>query len=332
VEDGRLAIEVRAARADEPPAIRAPTSSNLPVSAVSDLRRRAQALRRSPAAMAVQNELFTLDRLIAKKQAHPGRRYVDPAQRERLKRLRGIAEGLERLGSEATALEDALLLHLYEDAPLPDGIARVGERVRKLADESDELLLHLFTLEQPDPHSVTMAIYGSAAGDLFALARAYRDAARATADDAAVGVSYYTRLGKHQVQRTTVDANETEAFLANPRGVLGLLLAIRAPFARARFETESGLHVIEEERNKNPHPFLVDTSALAPAEYRPPKDVEFRVALAGQRRRTYTLDRLEAQDAVANKAYRWPPRAMWRAVAQAMDDHLRERTQGVIAD
>jgi ATP-dependent Clp protease ATP-binding subunit ClpA len=337
VREGRLVIDVRAARAEavnrragESGKGMVAGSPGLGIAGASASRRRAQGLRRCPAALALANELFSLERLVARKEAHPGRRYVDPAQRERLRRLRTIAEGLDELGAGATALEDALLLSIYEGtAPPLDGPGIEG-RMRDLQERAEELLLRLFTLDQADPDSVTVALYGSAASDVFALARAYREVARLKSG--AVGVWYFTRMGKNQVQRHTVDAEEAEAFLANPRGVLGLLLAVRAPFARALFEPEAGLHVVEEERNKNPHAVLVETSALGAAEYRPPKDVEFRVALVGQRRRTYTLDRQEANDGATGRVYRWPPRGMWQGLVMAMEEHLRRRAEGILGE
>jgi hypothetical protein len=133
------------------------------------------------------------------------------------------------------------------------------------------------------------------------------------------------------MQRITLAPGETDPFLAQPRsGILGIVLAIRAPFARARFETESGLHVIEEEKSHNAHPLLVDASPNASTNYHPPKDVEFRVALAGQRRRTYILDRNEADDPVTAKTYRWSGRALADALAAAIEERLSRRTQAIL--
>jgi ATP-dependent Clp protease ATP-binding subunit ClpA len=347
----RLVVEVRAVRRREgetggggdgalhgsPPAAPSP---HLPVASVASLRRRVQAIARSPAAMGLQNELFTLTRRTTKMQARPGAGYAEPAERERLKRLQAVANSAERLGGEVVGMEDALLLNAYEGAPLPFQAADTHARLARLTAAADELLLHLFTLDQTDPHAVTLALYGSAAADLFMLARAYREAvardpgtaaAGAGLPEAAVLVCYYTRLGRQQIQRHTVAAEQVEAFLSTPRPVLGVALSVRAPFARARLETEAGLHVVEEERNKNPHAVLVDTSPLAVADYRPPKDVEFRVALvAGQRRRTYTLDRQEATDPVTGQTYRWPAREVWQVVVAAADGCLKRRAEAIL--
>jgi hypothetical protein len=76
----------------------------------------------------------------------------------------------------------------------------------------------------------------------------------------------------------------------------------------------------------------VEASAVAAVDYRPPKDVEFRVALAGQRRRTYTLDRQEASDGATGKVYRWPPRGMWQAVRAAAEGQLRVRAEGAVGE
>src|SRR5439155_12920262 len=88
------------------------------VASVLPLRRRVQAILRCPANLAVQNELFTLERLVAKEAMRPGRRWVDPAQRERVERLREVHVELGRLSEQVTRAEDELLLHAYEGSPL----------------------------------------------------------------------------------------------------------------------------------------------------------------------------------------------------------------------
>jgi ATP-dependent Clp protease ATP-binding subunit ClpA len=330
VSDGRLTLAVRA-RKDEPAATHPPPVALHPA-AFTTMRRFVQAIARCPAARSLQNELFTLDRLIARKSAHPGRRTIDPVQRDRQKRLRTVADALASASAQAVALEDALLLHFYESAPLPFDPADAGPALRRLQAAANQLLLELLSLNQDDPHTITLALYGNAPAELFALAAAYRAVATAP-DSASVRVSYFTRLGKTTLQRMTPAADETDPFLSQPRGgVLGIVLAIRAPFARPRFETESGLHVVEDEKNHAAHPLLVDTSTDSSANYRPPKDVEFRVALAGQRRRTYVIDRGEIDDPVAAKSYRWTGRAMSDALAAAIGDHLTRRTEATLEE
>jgi hypothetical protein len=306
------------------------------------VRRRVQALLACPAHLALQNELFTLNRLVTRKDAHPGRRFVDPARRERVKRLRAIDEELAALNRDVVATEDALLLHLYEAAPLLWPVGQTGDRLAGSEGAADELLLHLLSLPYAHPHAITLAVFGAASGGLFTLAEAYRGAVTAgdgggegrtgiPVPEAAVAVSYYTRLGKSALRRTSLSAEDVAAFLATPRGgVLGIVLACTGPFARARFEGEGGLHVIQEERERNPQAMWVDASTAPPGEYAPPKDVEFRVALAGRRRRTYTLDRREADDAENGESYRWTGRGMSEAIRAAANEHLRRRAEGML--
>ncbi len=217
-----------------------------------------------------------------------------------------------------------MLLHLYEAAPLSVDPDQVTARLEA---EAQEILLNLLSLGQDDPHAITLALYGGAPAALFGLANAYRT----IVPNAQPVISYYTRLGKATFQRMTVPADELDDFFSQPRsGILGIVLAIRAPFARSRFETEAGLHVMEDDKNKNAHPILVDASPLSASSYRPPKDVEFRIGLAGQRRRTYTLERGEADDPLSGKAYRWPGRAMEQALSAAVEDHLRRRIEAIL--
>jgi ATP-dependent Clp protease ATP-binding subunit ClpC len=324
VIDERLALTVRARR-DEPTT----TSPPLHPSAIATLRRRVQAIARCPAALSLQNELFTLDRQVVRKAAHPGRRMIEPEQRDRQKRLRIVADTIATLTAQVVTLEDALLLHFYEAAPLPFDPAELVHAMRRLEAGASQVLLELFSLNQDDPHTLTLALYGNAPAELFALASAYRTVATVP-DSPPVRVSYFTRLGKTTLQRATVASEETDAFLSQPRsGILGIVLAIHAPFARPRFETESGLHVIEDDKN-HAHPLLVDASPDSSAQYRPPKDVEFRIALAGQRRRTYILNRGEADDPITAKSYRWTGRAMSDALAAAIEDHLDRRTRAIL--
>jgi ATP-dependent Clp protease ATP-binding subunit ClpA len=327
VFDNRLTLTVRARKEET-----AITSSPIHASSLTTVRRQIQALARCPAALSLQNELFTLDRLSARKSAHSGRRTIDPAQRDRQKRLRTIADTIASLTAQVVTLEDALLLNFYEDAPLPFVPAELAPQRNHLESAAKHLLLELFALNQDNPHTLTLALYGNAPAQLFALAAAYRAvAAAASTLPEFLRLSYFTRLGKSTMQRITLAPGETNAFLAQPRsGILGIVLAIRAPFARARFETESGLHVIEEEKSHNAHPLLVDASPNASTNYHPPKDVEFRVALAGQRRRTYILDRNEADDPVTAKTYRWSGRALADALAAAIEERLSRRTQAIL--
>jgi len=151
------------------------------------------------------------------------------------------------------------------------------------------------------------------------------------AGENAVSVGFYSRLGKSSLQRTTLAKEKVAEFLDSPRaGVHGIVVSIRAPFARARFEGEAGLHVVEEEKGKNQKAMLVDVWPLAAAEYRPPKDVEFRIALAGQRRRTYTIERQEVEDRMMNKTYRWTGRSFAGAMLAAIEDYLVKRVEGIL--
>jgi hypothetical protein len=307
------------------------------------LRRPVQRLARCPAALSLHNALFTLDRLLKRKEAHPGNRFIDPAQRERRKRLQTLADAITDLDHAAVTLEDALLLHLYEAAPLPFDPGEIPHRLALLDAATRTLLLGLLALNQPGPHILTLSLFASHHPSLFTLARAYRQAAldippaHAPGDPApvkpAVAIAYFTRLGKSSLGRTAVHPDHTEAFLADPRpGVLGIALTLEAPFARSRFEGEAGLHVIEPEKNQSPSPLLIDTSAQPSGNYRPPKDVEFRIALAGQRRRTYNLDRGEAFDPLATETYHFPPRALHAAIHAATEAQLKRQLDALLRD
>jgi ATP-dependent Clp protease ATP-binding subunit ClpC len=334
----RIVLDVRAAvveaeRGAEAGAVRA--GDSWLVASVLPLRRRVQAFLRCPANLALENELFTLERLVAKEAMRPGRRWVDPAQRERLKRLREVHVDLGRLSADVTRAEDELLLHAYEGAALERGREEMARRLTELEARAHELQLALFTIDQPDPHGVTLGLFSSAAETTFMLAGAYAGIVEQMRSRGAAGASIelwsLSRQDRTSFRRTAVAAAKVEEFLSNPRGgIVGVILALRAPYARSRFETETGLHVIEEERNKNAWPILVDASAAAGAVYEPPKDFEFRVALAGQRRRTYRLERREAEDVATNRVFRWTGRDFSEAVAGATEEYLRRRADAML--
>src|SRR5258706_4117719 len=211
-------------------------------SSPSSLRRRLQAIARCPAAVGLANELYTLQRIVHRKTAQGGRHAADPVQRERLKRLQSIHEAQTGLTADVIKLEDALLLNLYESTPLPYDESEIAGRISELRAQTERLLLDLYSLNQGDPHALTLGLYGNAPAELFSLAQAYREVAgESTLSEKAVSVSvgYYTRLGKSSFQRTTLAQKEIDAFLSEPRaGVHGIVLSIRAPYARARFEPE----------------------------------------------------------------------------------------------
>jgi ATP-dependent Clp protease ATP-binding subunit ClpA len=319
----KISVVVRGVGKEERVELSTTSIGELPALA-SAARRRLARVARCPAAMGLANELFTLQRAAARKAAR-GRHVMDPLARERLKRLHGIHELQARLSSGAIGLEDAVLLHQYEAAPLD--AAAVATQLGKLGEETQQLLLELYCLNQSNAHGMTLGLYGNAAAELFSLARAYFE----VAGENSVSVGFYTRLGKTSLQRTTVAKEKVGDFLNSPlSGVHGIVLGIRSPFARARFETEAGLHVIEEDKGKNQRPILVDAWPRSAAEYRPPKDVEFRIALAGQRRRTYTMERQEVEDRVMNKTYRWTGKWFSGSLLEAIEENLRKRVEGML--
>jgi hypothetical protein len=179
---------------------------------------------------------------------------------------------------------------------------------------------------------MTVALYGDSHGDVFALAKAYYVithslGAPESGDGPPVGVSWFSRQGKHTLQRNFVEEKDVETFLDSPRGgVIGLVLDVRGAFAAAWFKGEAGLHVFEEEKDRNSRGVLVETSVLPPGEYAPPKDVEFRSAAAGQRRRTYVGKQQRIEDRGLSKEYRWLSRPFEEALLAAMGEGLRVRT------
>lgn len=332
VENGTLRSMVRAL-----PAQTAGGQASLGggVSRMQALRRSIQAVNRCTTVLSLGNELFNLRRQVVRKLAHPRKPAIDPAIRERLKRLEFIESTLNDLAGAVTLLEERLLLEMYEPGNSSPTLADPPAQLDALNQDYQRLLLQLFGLRYANPHLVTLAVFGSAHEDVFELARCYREAALSlvtSGEPARVHVSWFSRLGKSSLQRNLIEENYSGEFLGEVRGgVIGIALEIHAPFALPLLETEAGLHVVEEEKEKNPHPLLVDAAARTAAEYRPPRDVEFRVALVGQRRRTYVRGTGTATDQHMG-ACRWhaPARPLWAMVLEAARDYLNQRVQSLL--
>lgn len=332
VGDGRLRVAVRAAPT---PLSELDISIASAIPRVQALRRNLQAVGRCTTVLSLGNELFNLRRSVERQLAHPRKLPVDPAARERLKRLESIEGTLNEVSERVIALEDALLGAHYESLPLPFGAGQLWSRHDELAREYDRLLLQLYGLHYGDPHTLTLAIFSNAHADMFEMARGYRDAALSLAtpvEPARVAVSWFSRHGKSSLQRNSMDEKDANAFLSGVRdGVIGIALQVHAPFALPLFETETGLHVFEEEKDKHPHPLLVDTTARLGGDYRPPRDVEFRVALVGQRRRTYVRNTGAVTDAHGG-TYRYhpPSKPLSALLLEATRDHLSERVKSLL--
>jgi ATP-dependent Clp protease ATP-binding subunit ClpA len=334
VEGDHVDVTVRAlspaAAATQPPSL-APAAAR-----AAELRRRAQAIVRSPAALDLQNNLYQLRRLILRKSAHPGKRFIDPASRERVRRLTTISDAIEKLSDQTTRIEDELLLYVYESAPLTMPHEAIDPELSRLESSAELALLNLYSLRYADPHRITVALFGEAHADVFMLARGYFRIAQElgpteNGESAHVGVSWFSRQGKHTLQRNFVDDRDAAAFVSSPRGgVIGVALDLRAAFTAPRFEDEAGLHVLEDEPGRDPHGVLVDTSLVPPGEYKPPKDVEFRSAIVGQRRRTYILKQQNIQDVSLGCGYRWLTQPFEMALAEAIDEGLRRRTRAIL--
>jgi ATP-dependent Clp protease ATP-binding subunit ClpA len=350
----RLDVRVRAAPEAGPRDSTAPSVAAPTCVAASDLRRLAQAVARCPARLNLQNELFQLRKAIDWADARPGKRVVvvDAAQRERLRRLSAIDEGVARLLADATRLEDALLLNFYESAPLPWDARETAARITQIDADAELAMLRLASANFPDPDAITLAFFGSQPADLFKLARAYRELIHRPTDDrpaahrpagplrqpGAAGVpgsaqvSFYTRAGRSAVQRQPVPDRDADAFLDAPRGgTLGIVLAIRAPFARARFDGEGGLHAMVDDQAHSTRALWVDASPVSVQNYQPPKNVEFRFAAVGQRRRTYHMSREEIEDEATKRTFRREG-TLAEAIGAAVEANLRRRVRTVIDD
>ncbi len=305
-----------------------PDAAEIPARAVraSDIRRHLQRLNRCNAVLAIRNELFRIERTIERanrKRAKKHTRFIplDPRIKARLDRLQPASRRLDGLLTEICQFEDRAMERIYEEHPSGESDPLLDVEITRAETAWRELLLAIYSLRFADPERIIIAVYGENRASVFRLAQAYFE----TIPDAADCVEVYSFAphgSRDAIRRLRVE--KAAEFLADPQPpAIGIALAIRSPDARARFESEGGIHVFVE----GAHSFacLVDTSPASIGNYRPPEKIEVKGTIGrGERRRTYQVEQKMIEDSTLKVRPTWSRRPC-EAVAEAMRVSLNDK-------
>ncbi len=350
--DGRLSIRVRA--------VPRPLDDDSSVAAFaetarrcSDLRRDAYALEACPAVLGIQNEIFRLDRLEARLAKRPWSSSDDAEHIARRAVLRPLLEDVRALVAQTVEVEDKALLAVYGREPAD--LDELEKGVSATASAWREVLLRVYALRYRRPDAVTIAVFGEKLSRLFDLARAYQAAAEASG--AAVALAKLRLKDPKEdaklVPVPLVDAppellqadpvlfaspvplvrervDKPFPFLSKPeKGVIAIILDVRGPLARPRFEPERGLHVFVE--GEETDECVVQTGEVPISEYTPPDGAGRKGGVrAADRRRTYDVVRSSADDALLKRRLWWSGHGVGNAVERAVDLHLVESAHALL--
>jgi ATP-dependent Clp protease ATP-binding subunit ClpC len=296
------------------------------------LRRKVQRLERCPAMTELGNEIYRLTRLEARLSVAKWKRPEDLEQVARLPRLKRAEQGIGVFARKVYDLEFEALLNVYGKGDAAQHF--VGPLV---AAESDwrGVLLTLHALRHKEPDRVTLAVFGEGGEWLFALASAYY--ALAAAEGAKVEVvQFRPQAGAHKRDAAPALERESvktpEKFLSAPHaGLVGVALAVAAPFARARYEAERGLHVFV--RDKKAAKCLVETTEASLGDYKPPAGIARQGAIGAQeRRRTFSYDELTVDDAALRRKLHWTGRDLDEVIRRAVEERLQAEAEALIED
>jgi ATP-dependent Clp protease ATP-binding subunit ClpA len=340
LEKNRLLVDVKP-RTDEAGKVISLTAKNAPFAELAkqaaELRREAQNLSRSAAALDIRNQIFNLER-IAKRLAR--KKWADAEAMHSLGRLPELKRGIEKLDEAAeriAAYEDEILLCFYGRETGDKNVLQT--RLTELTQDWQSVLLSIYRLRFRKPDIVTLAIYGENVEWLFELAKAYYEIVRdfnasidvfefaALSNEELAAIKYRdedkekicTLLGRNAVKRWVDKPSE---FFAAPRSqTVGIILHINSNLAFLRFEPERGLHTLT--RAKHTHKNLVHTSEVGVKEYVPPAGIEKRGSINHQeKRRDYNNDENKIEDAANKARYYFDKDNLKSALRSAIEQRL----------
>jgi ATP-dependent Clp protease ATP-binding subunit ClpC len=300
-----------------------------------ELRRSATALARCAGVMELRNEWFMLQRAeqrLADQRARggtarPGKPDEDRWTADRLELVRSLIGQVDGLADEAAALEEHLLTGFYLGRPSWD-ISRADD-AKRLAASLDDLARRLYAAQFRQSDSITMVIYCRQLRWLYLLSRAYYELAssqryavdvyalqtRSDSQDLPPNAFLLGDCDSADPQRRA-QANETRLLVVpladlgrdlekEANEAIGVALGIRGPQARLLLESEDGLHVFQDRREKTG--CLVHCSDQDILRYRPPHRVDRRDGIGNQPvRRVCDAARKRLTDRVLGSQMHWP--------------------------
>ena len=326
MKEGKLDVAVRAQVDSTGKAASVATSaSDLAVlaSACPTFRREeVQCLEKCSAFLAVQNQLFLLQRDEGRK-ARRGKAAYDARRAEQIRELKEIVDPAEALSVSIRELEDEIMAALYGSEPVDRTALHM--RLAPLRTELRELLLALLARQTPKPNAVTVAIFGDRR-QLWEMARAYHSIA--LANGCSARLFWFSRYGPEHLRRHP--NTDHEKFMADPdEKAIGVAMGFSGKYVSLRFSAESGIHAFVAQGQERL--CMVDTTTEAVADYEPPPRVEFPEHPAGDSRREYKLDEGMATDSFLNQKLTWSGRNIEPVIAEAMALQLERTIRGVLA-
>lgn len=336
VEDARLAIEVsksqRSSAKGRSGGLQPASRSELEqVVGASDLRRRAQHVRRGAVVRDISNEIFRLRKLQDRVERRRARgRHVAAhhlIELERLSALEDVKDLIEDVWAEICEVENDSLLGFYGHTETDDTEGRrpITPRVEELSERWDETLLEIYRLEFHQPDKITLAVFAEKHSALQLLTDAYRDVFAAEKLEVSTwrwALVRDPKSGEKVVSGERLTAKESKK--ADPlEGALGIAFELQGRAVFPRYRLEAGLHQLY--RRGKRLDCLVDCSEALGGAYRPPVGIERRRALrAHELRRTYSIGDGELVDKQLNRRISFSRgRRLEGALAEAIDLSLR---------
>lgn len=316
--DGRVRSNARSRREED----RGPTPelASLAVRA-ADMRRLVQRLDRSPAAWDVRNEVARVETL--------ERRGISPSkltdeERRALGRLperRKTVEAHRALSERVVELEDEGLYAVLGRGTYD--VQALAERLIALTTEWRALLLRYWVVRYDRPDLALVAVFSEAPFALYALGRAYREAALAAGTRVLVWEFQPGHGGRKGPAVVRVLAPRLAQSLETPRdGVIGLGLELVGPAAFPRLEGEIGVHTFQERESSSP--CLVEVAASGIDVYEPPEGIERKGAIPSRPLcRSYDLPTSKATDVRLQKSFSWAERGLGTLLGELIERRLQ---------
>ncbi len=319
-----------------------------------DLRRRTQRLQSCPATIEMKNEIYRLERL-ERLQTKEGWIHPDDQKRlPRLPKLRRVIADFDHLAATVFDLEDAMLKAIYQKTESDQ--QSLSAALHSASHRWEELLLATYGLRFQTADAITLAVFGENLQWLFELASTYyRLMSGAVADSE---IRYFTattddRNPEEPYPLVSLPQSKTEAgnnlpslllgrtvtkrrpenpkaFWSSPLdGVVGIVIGAKFPMAYPRFESESGLHTLTQQ--KKSHRLLVHTTEVKPSDYWFAEDLQKRGAIAHQdKRRHYNADEQVIEDVSYKKRFEWTNRTLDETIARFAEEKLLMDAQALL--
>lgn len=299
------------------------------------IRRDLQRLQQCAAVMALQNDIFALERLKERAAARQRRRlkarrrerghavvaepfvYIEDERLARLPRLVAVADAIKALVARAVEIENDLLLGLYD----PNHAAKpAADALPSLNREWDDVLLAVYALRFPKPHQVSLIVRGEADEYRFDLLAAYQRIAL----EAGCTVKTYWW---HKADAKRLELRQVETLKDLRKGLAAespaWALSIEGPYAYARFEAERGTHRFERQKK-------AVGLVMVGASDKPLAECSAAAGNALPSRRTYDLDNGFAKDERLRSPAHFPGSQWDQAIARCMAEQLAASMRAVV--